>query len=350
MTERPNPRSSALETDAVDGASPESLGGLLEGRYRLLDRIASGGQAEVWRGWDDRLQALVALKLGFSQHPDAVARLEREARLGNLLGRMPGFLRVTDIGRTEGGRPFLVMDYVPRARSLAVRSEGMTIGLWTSCCKVVSRAHGAGVVHRDINPRNFLIGSGAGRRRPELFLIDFGLARFLTAATGPSTHPIDISLTETDTGMGTLPYTAPEQLRDAAHVDLRADIYSLGVLLHLALTSSFPYPQARTHVDFIEAHELVRTGRIAPPLSESDRLTDNQPEELLELCRRCLAVDPVERPTSVSDMFGLKRTGEATSERARPSLLRTRWLRSLPFGGQFGYGEAELRALLDAEN
>ncbi|KAB8168647.1 Stk1 family PASTA domain-containing Ser/Thr kinase [Streptomyces sp. 3MP-14] len=241
------------------------IGRVLDGRYQVVERIAVGGMATVYRAVDTRLDRVLALKV---MHPplvsDAgfVARFIREAKAVARLDH-PNIVGVLDQG-ADGGYVYLAMEYVDgctlrdvlRERgALAVRPvldilEPMLAGL--------AAAHRAGLVHRDVKPENVLIGSD-GRVK----VADFGLVR---GVDGP---------TSADTGslLGTVSYLAPEQIESGA-VDARTDVYACGVLLYEMLTGGKPHTgdspaqvlYAHVHHDVPPPSEVVPG--LAPPLDQ----------------------------------------------------------------------------------
>ena len=312
----------------------------IKGRYRVSASIGVGGQGRVFRGWDELLRTRVAIKIADSRDEGSVRRLVREATIGAAIGSGPGFVRVIDFGRTPEELPFLVMDYVPRARSLRATGRPISVPIWASCCRLVSRVHKAGIVHRDLKPGNFLLSQPRQTGGPELYLVDFGLAKRL----GPesSSLEVDLDLTSTDTALGTLVFTAPEQLRDAASADFRSDVYSLGVMLFVALTGALPYGEAASLLDLVEAHELVRAGRASAPSVRDVAVHSDVSERILDLCDACTAVDPSARPDSANEIL---HGGYESSSADRPGRMMLR-RGPLP-GGSRGISSSDVDELLD---
>jgi eukaryotic-like serine/threonine-protein kinase len=190
-------------------------------RYRLEQRIGSGGMATVWLGRDLRLDRPVAIKLlseTLVEQPGFVDRFEREARIAARLSH-PNLVTVHDLG-FEGDRPYLVMEYV-EGETLAERLERDPAGVDATAVgrallEALAHIHDAGIVHRDIKPAN-LIFDEAG----EVRLTDFGIARMLDGGA---------QITQTGEVVGTLRYMPPE-VADGGAPTARADLFSLGVLL-----------------------------------------------------------------------------------------------------------------------
>jgi eukaryotic-like serine/threonine-protein kinase len=245
-------------------------------RYRLIERLASGGSAEVWRAHDDQLDRPVAVKrLHAHLLPDEASRLRlaAEARAAASLSH-PGIVGVYDVD-VEGESPALVMELV-EGESLAARiaragplQPGEAAHVGAEVADSLFHAHQQGVIHRDVKPGNVLLDRD-GRVR----LVDFGIAHSLAKSAE--------RLTLTGTVIGTLSSMAPEQLA-AGPITPRADLYGLGVVLHEALTGQSPYPASTPLV-------LAEAQRSGPPTLEG------VDPALAELVTACLAYDPENRP------------------------------------------------------
>ena len=249
---------------------------LVLSRYRLVERLAVGGSAEVWRAHDEQLDRPVAVKrLHAHLLPDEASRqrLVGEARAAARLGH-PAIVGIYDVDAT-GESPAIVMELVT-GESLAARierdgplPERQAVGITADVADALFYAHQQGVVHRDVKPGNVLLGTD-GRTR----LVDFGIAHSLAAATE--------RLTMAGTVIGTLRTMAPEQLAGGP-ITPRTDLYGLGAVLHEALTGRPPY-DAKTPVALAEAQ---RAG--PPPLAGLD-------PALASAVAACLAYDPANRP------------------------------------------------------
>ncbi|GLW10411.1 hypothetical protein Misp01_55390 [Microtetraspora sp. NBRC 13810] len=266
--------------------SPREAGGLHEGdvltrRYRLLERIASGGMSAIWRAFDQSLHRMVAVKvldgpLGGDHGERELMR--REARATARLIH-PDAIEVYDYGETvtSGGRmaAFVVMrllDGTPLADRITEGPlpwrEAVTIA--ARVATVLAAAHERGIVHRDVTAENVLITPDGSK------LLDFGIAAFVG-------EQVDERVAE----YGTPPYVAPERLAGAI-TDPAVDVYSLGVLLFEMLVGRTPYPETT----WAEVEAACREG--PPPVPAAPGL----PGEVGALCRRCLDADPAARPSA----------------------------------------------------
>ena len=207
------------------------------GGYRIEAVAGRGGMGVVYRAVQLDLGRPVALKLIASDRaadPDFRERFQRESRMAAAIDH-PNVVPVHGAGEQDG-QLYLVMRYV-RGTDLhaLIKREGplapeRAAAIVAQVASALDAAHAAGLVHRDVKPANVLLG-GSGREE-HAYLSDFGLTRLLAAET---------HLTETGQWMGTIDFSAPEQL-SGYRIDARADVYSLGCVLHAALSG---HPRTR---------------------------------------------------------------------------------------------------------
>jgi len=214
-------------------APPECVG-----KYRVIEEIARGGAASVYRAVDTELDRPVALKILWEEpgQERLLFRLHREAELSAGLLH-PHIISVHEVGLftpDDGRAPlhYIAMDYV-EGGSLADRLPGLSrserLELLAQVAEGVGYAHSQGVVHRDLKPGNILLSETS-----RAIVTDFGLARDL--------HDAD-EFTRTWTVMGTMHYMAPEQVSGhSKECDARTDVWALGVMLYLLLSDKYPFP------------------------------------------------------------------------------------------------------------
>lgn len=215
------------------GAPDQLVGDVLDGRYEVLQRLARGGMATVYRAWDRRLERIVAIKVmheGLGDDSDFVAKFDREARAAARLCDQ-SVVSIFDQGH-DHGRPYIVMEFVEGStlRSIITRDAPLSplraLQMIEPVAAALAVAHDSGLVHRDVKPENVLISD-----RGVIKVADFGLARTITAQT--STHTQGLLI-------GTVSYLPPELLT-SGRADSWSDVYSTGVMLFEMLTGSKPY-------------------------------------------------------------------------------------------------------------
>jgi tetratricopeptide (TPR) repeat protein len=261
----PEPATASIITPA---SSPrEGLPDRIE-NYRILRKLGAGGMGVVFEAEQQNPRRLVALKVinaGVSSR-EALRRFQHEAQV---LGRLHhgGIAQIFEAGMFdagEGGRPFFAMELI-RGASITNFSEferlasAQRLELLARVCDAVHHAHLKGIIHRDLKPANILV-----TREGQPKVLDFGVAR----ATDSDVRATTLQ-TQADQLIGTLPYMSPEQaLGDSDELDVRSDVYALGVVGYELLTGRLPY-----HVDRRTVFEAVRVIREEEPtrLSAIDR-------------------------------------------------------------------------------
>ncbi|MFG2101886.1 serine/threonine-protein kinase [Micromonospora echinaurantiaca] len=266
-------------------------GRLLARRYRLLDQIGAGGMSVIWRAHDEVLDRIVALKvLAPSLAADARFRdmVRTEARSAAQLVH-PHVTSVHDYGETvapDGSiTSFVVMELLAGEELELRLTEGPlpwpeAVELGAQVADALATAHRLGIVHRDITPANVMLTRTGAK------VLDFGIA---TRVGAPDED-------EDGDTFGTPAYVAPERL-DGAPAQPATDVYSLGVLLHQALTGRVPYP-ADT---WDQLSAALAAGR-PPSLAGVPGL----PPEVARICLSCLTRDPAARPTARQVASGLR--------------------------------------------
>ena len=277
--------------DAADGRQRgDALLGRQLGGVTLERLIGEGGMARVYEARQDFPKRAVAVKVQRPERIDAehFRRFLRELEILATL-RHPGICSVHTAGILEEGSArsvWFVMDLVPHAQPITDHAEnrrlslGERVDLFGEVCDAVAHGHALGIAHRDLKPRNILVGSDG---RPKL--IDFGVAR----ATG--SLPLGTAFTHTGQLVGTLQYMPPEALDDGARADARGDVWALGVVLHELLLGSPPFEAADvflpTAIERIREHRPDLASRVEGPLSTA----------LAAIVDRCLDPDPARRFT-----------------------------------------------------
>ena len=218
-------------------------GVVLAGKYRVERVLGQGGMGVVLAAHHLQLGQRVALKFLLPEvctSGEAVARFLREARAAVQI-ESEHVARVVDVGTLEGGSPYMVMEYLEGSDlgDVLQKRGPMPLQLAVSyvleAMEAVAEAHALGMVHRDLKPSNLFLA----RRRDGSFIVkvlDFGISKATQDSQGPSA-----SMTSTTAVMGSPLYMSPEQVRSSKDVDARADIWSLGVILHELLSGRTPF-------------------------------------------------------------------------------------------------------------
>ncbi|MDP9118255.1 MAG: protein kinase, partial [Actinomycetota bacterium] len=267
------------------------VGRTLEGRYRILDRVARGGMSTVYSAVDERLDRLVAVKVmsgALSADPAFSDRFTREARAAARLTHL-NVVSVYDQGTDSSSgvnHVFLVMELVSgRTLRDLIRDSGpievaAAVSVMEPVLSALSAAHRAGLVHRDIKPENILLSDDGIVK-----VADFGLARAVEA---------EATATRTGLMMGTVAYCAPEQISRGS-ADQRSDVYSAGIVLFELLTGQPPYRgDSAINVAYQHVHS-----RVPAPSSRVKGI----PSEIDELVIDATDSDPGSRPVDAGEFL-----------------------------------------------
>ena len=308
------------------------VGEVVLGRFRIEERIGSGGFGTVYRAWDDRLQRPVAVKVIDREH--GAPRVTREAQaVARLTHRNIATLYEL---ASDGQRAFLVSELIEgdTLRSLGRRGEltdRLVARIGADSAAALTAAHRAGVVHRDMKPENIMVSA-----REEAKLVDFGIARIAGEKT----------LTATGAVVGTLAYMAPEQA-DGLRPGPAADVYSLALTLYECLCGEHP---------LLREGPAATARAIGEPIAPLAAVRPELPEQMTEAVDAALDPDPDERPLASELGAALAaHTGELDGDPLPPTagidgdpFLEPRWrpeiARFLPGAGIAALGLAALIA------
>jgi len=266
--------------------------------YEITGEVHRGGQGVVYRGVHRATRREVAIKvLRAGVHASAYERFrfEREAQILAQL-RHPNIVTVHDSG-VVGEYAYLVMDYiagqpldefVPQRRKSG-EDTAAALRLFATVCEAVHAAHLRGVIHRDLKPANIRVDE-----KGEPHVLDFGLAKLVQGEEAGGSS--DAAMTQTGQFVGSLPWAAPEQAAGRPdQIDIRSDVYSLGVILYQTLTGCLPHPATggiRQVLERIQHAEPPRPRTLCPSVND----------ELETIALKCLAKERERRYQSAGEL------------------------------------------------
>jgi len=308
MAESPNAPASQLPAPQASEASDTLVGQILNGRFKVLERIGAGGMGRVYKALQAPLDREVALKVlnpGYAveQDPAFAKRFFLEASVSAKLTH-PNSITIFDYGRTDDGVFFIAMEYLHgRTLHQVIAAEGCLVApravhIARQICRALREAHGLGIVHRDLKPANVML-LHHGDDEDFVKVLDFGLVKFFGADSDKNGEGDGGELTQGGVFLGSPTYMAPEQARNES--DPRSDVYSLGVVLYHMLAGRPPF-QGKAPVDIILKH----VNDTPPPFRHELKV----PPDLEAVVMRALSKAPEDRYASMEDFLdALKRLG-----------------------------------------
>ncbi|WP_437679307.1 protein kinase domain-containing protein [Sorangium sp. So ce131] len=265
-------------------------GVLIDRKYRLVRQIGEGAMGVVWSAVNVATAREVALKLIHRPETEFRLRLQREARNCGAL-RHRNVIDIYDMGETEAGEPFLVMQLLTgeTVAELLARRRRLDTAVAASIGRDVARglaaAHGMHIIHRDLKPANIFLHREPDMDEPVVKVLDFGVAKNLSVNDG--LHTV------LGGAVGSPLYMSPEQVRAEPNVDHRADIWALGVVLFEMLTGTRPF-QGDAQAVFMG----ILSGEI-PTVAKYLRRVD---PGLVDLIARCMRRERSERIGSAAEV------------------------------------------------
>ncbi|MFN6482362.1 MULTISPECIES: serine/threonine-protein kinase [unclassified Nostoc] len=282
------------------------IGQFLNNRYLIRDLIGKGGMGRVYLAEDTAKGGMpIAIKiLSLSLANQQMSqRFAREIFIGAQLGRKSKHIvRILSYGVTEDKTPFYVMEYL-QGKNLKqiIKIQPLTISKFLEICNQICLglqcAHQGislkgeiyPIVHRDIKPENIFITEDS-QQRENVKILDFGIAKFLTERSG---------MTLTDSFIGSLPYCSPEHMEGRKLLDVRSDIYSLGVLMFEMLTGKHPFQtKSNSFGTWYQAHRFQM-----PPTVEEVNPQVKIPQILEKILMSCLAKEISDRPQNINQIL-----------------------------------------------
>ncbi len=315
-------------------AENDYTGKTLDGKYQINRLLGEGGMGAVYLGQHVAIGKEVAVKFLHAElavREEVVKRFFREAQAAAAIQHR-NIIDVMDLGVSEEGEPYLVMEYL-QGEGLGDLLErtgpidlATTCGILEAALVALDAAHEKGIVHRDLKPDNiFLVyhkGEAAGVK-----LIDFGISKFVD-------YSDQTKLTQDGSMLGTPAYMSPEQARGLADVDHRTDLYSVGVIMYEMLTGDLPY--AGTNYNELLANMLTSDPRPAREVNAE------VPESALPVLDSALAKDVGERYQTAAEMLKAVRALAPVSERLNKLTLFTESLKTDSATGDLGKSQIEV--------
>jgi len=286
-SERFCPLDGGAVVDAAVADDP-MVGRTIGGRYFIRRQIARGGMGAVYEAEHVGLDKRVAVKFildRFGDDREALHRFHREARAASRVGH-ENIVDITDIGETEDGKSFLVMEYLEGSDLGQVllatgrMDASRAVHIIGQVLRGLAAAHGEGIIHRDMKPANVFLTERGGAS-DFVKIMDFGISKVVAA------REARVRLTETGVAMGTPIYMAPEQAEARQDIDHRVDVYAVGVMLYEMLGGAPPF-NAGSYVALVQLH----VSAAVPPLAAR---RPDLPRELVRAVHKALEKDPGKR-------------------------------------------------------
>jgi eukaryotic-like serine/threonine-protein kinase len=275
------------------------IGEVVGGRYRIVGLIGEGGMGVVYKaeqklGSAIRPVAVKTLHAELSRDSAVTARFHREVGTVAQLEH-PNTVKVYDFGSTSDGTLYIAMEFLDgHALSKIIETEralplDRIAKIVHQIAGSLEEAHRGGIIHRDLKPENVLLVGRAGER-DVVKLVDFGIA----ARTESADRAKEQKLTQQGTVLGTPPYMSPEQFTGKA-LDVRSDIYSLGVMVYEMLTGELPF-EANTAWEWATAHMTAQPRDFAATSAGSA-----VPKAVRDVVLKAMAKDPAQRQASATE-------------------------------------------------
>ena len=294
------------------------VGTVIAAKYRLESLLGEGGMGSVWRAFNIQLEAPVAIKvIRGDVDRELSERLRQEARAAAKLGHA-AIVRVFDVGESEFGDPFIVMEL------LSGQSLGALLGaeqrlpaaravqLLLPVVDALSVAHAKGIIHCDLKPDNVFIAVDNGQTQPKL--VDFGIVKM-------SDRQLDGKITQEGIVIGSPQYMSPEQARGREDLDYRTDIWSLCVVLYEAVSGHVPFTSPNYNA-------VLSSIQIDDPPSLAELLAGGN-SGLWRIIQSGLAKEPAERFQSMAELGQTLATwlvSQGVLEDACGTSLEAKWL------------------------
>src|SRR5262252_2131368 len=311
----------ALLPATSEQAGDSLVGQIVGGRYRITQILGEGGMGRVYvaeqqMGTNVRKVAVKTLQSQFAKDPQVLARFHRECGTVSQLEH-PNTIQFFDFGQTADGQLYIAMEYVQGQSLSAALARGplapdRVLKILAQACGSLEEAHGRGIVHRDLKPDNVILTTRAGQ--PDFVkVLDFGIAKRSEAKDQAQEQ----KLTQQGMVLGTPPYMSPEQFT-GKELDLRSDIYSLGVMAYEMVTGRLPF-DAETPWQWATQHMTAQ-----PLAFEATPAAAAIPQAMRHAILRSLSKDRSQRQASMRQFYEELASGGAGVGMASPELAPAR--------------------------
>jgi serine/threonine-protein kinase len=274
-------------------------GRILDRKYRLTRLLGEGGMGSVYEAEHTMLHRRAAVKVlhpEFAESTEAVERFLREAMAASAIGH-PNIVEIFDVGQEDDGTTFIVMELL-EGNDLGVQlaldgrlNPARVVAIVLQVLSALHEAHHKGIIHRDMKPDNVFLSVDA-RLREEVKLLDFGVAKVQGQLEGTE----EMSMTRTGVTLGTPYYIAPEQARGRKDIDVRVDLWAVGVMLYEMLSGRLPFEG--------ESYNEIISGVLMDDHRSLREVAPDVPASLAEIVEQALVKDRDLRYQTAAEMIG----------------------------------------------
>jgi serine/threonine protein kinase len=293
--------------------------GVQIGEYVLESRIGAGGMGEVWRANQPLIETTVAIKILTFESAARKSQLERFLREARAVNRVQhrNLAKIFSFGELPDGRPYLVMEFLSGLnlrdflRKNGILPFSVIYHIAEQVCRTLIAVHEQNVIHRDLKPENVFLVTEPGAL-PFVKVLDFGVAKLSDKEEGRREHP-----TQTGATLGTPGYMSPEQYENSKTVDVRADIYSVAIIIYEMITGEHPFELLGETAYVVIAKQLTTD----PPKPSEKNPSRAIPKELDEFLLKALSRKPEERPKDCKEFLQgfQKALGDLRHEKELPT-------------------------------
>ena len=313
--------SAGLDADEVEIREDPFVGTTIAGKYQILTQLGKGGMSTVYKARNTGTQRMVAVKIMHAHllsDQNSARRFHQEAKAASRLTH-PNAISIYDVGTTDSGQPYLIMEYL-RGVSLdhEITEQGRinanrAAHIFMQAVAAVENAHQCGIIHRDLKPSNIMLMNTLND--PDFVkIVDFGIAKILPQGEGES-----LRLTGTGEIFGSPLYMSPEQCR-GEQLDARSDIYSMGCVMYETITGVPPFRGGN-----VMETMMLHTTESPPPVRD----VQGDPvmvDHFQKIVFKCLSKNPEQRFQSMAELRHALEVAEAASSGKLNITVHIAWM------------------------